>query len=785
MKKLFFLIFPLFLFSQTKEDNFISDNFNSYFALDRENIHLHLNKTVYVNNETIWFKGYVLDKKTKKLHPNTTNVFITLYDSNKKEISTKLFYCSNGRLIGHIPLDKKLQTGNYYLHAFTNFMNNFKENESSLFQIKIINPETYNVDDENKTIEHIDYAFEGGNFVYNSDNSITVLIRDCLGNGIEIENVKVLDENNKVVNTFSTNIMGFGKFTIKNPKNIKYKILAEKNNSSKSVDMDIPKIIAVNLTVNNYGVPEKTFLKISTNEETIKEIETNKLRLVINQNELSSIVNVDLEGKTFKEFLISNESFFEGINNLILVDKENNILSQRAFFNKKKSENKIEIKSVERIKDSIKIKGQITNKFADLSLSAVPSNSKTNFNNVNIQSSLLIDNYFENKISNLNYYFNNLDRKKKYELDLFMSFNKYKYNLKDVLDEKPSNKYEFQIGLNVSGKLNQNLSTSDKEKMKLQLFSYNGIKEITDLNEKNEFIFKNLLAEDSSSFYFSLFKKEDKLKSLNIYSKIEGNNSKFKIPFTISSHECLSVETTKQNNISFANDFPKLENVISLDTINLEAKFSKKLENTRFEGRFGSTGYKIDEETARSYLDVLSFIQSHGFNVSQSGGEIVITGRRVTGFSGSNSPIIYLDNMPLSDLSQLYRLTLDNIDEIYINKNGFGAGTYGSNGVIRIFTKKTFGNSQINNIVKSKNLIVTNGFQKLKSFENLKYLEVNGDAFKEYGTIGWIPDIYTNSEGNFEVTLPHYYQEKIKINIQGIDQDGELHFTDTIIQIMN
>ena len=94
MKKLFILLFPLFFFGQTKEDNFISENINSYFTLDRENIHLHLNKTIYVNNETIWFKGYVLDKKTKKLHPNTTNVFITLYDSNKKEISTKLFYCS-------------------------------------------------------------------------------------------------------------------------------------------------------------------------------------------------------------------------------------------------------------------------------------------------------------------------------------------------------------------------------------------------------------------------------------------------------------------------------------------------------------------------------------------------------------------------------------------------------------------------------------------------------------------------------------------------------------------
>ena len=109
-----------------------------------------------------------------------------------------------------------------------------------VFKIKIINPnhkDDYYID--NETIESVNYAFEGGNFLYNSENSIIVSIKNCSGDGIEVTNIKVLDDNQKVVNTFSTNKMGFGKFTINNPKNIRYKIVAENKFSSKNQSLTI------------------------------------------------------------------------------------------------------------------------------------------------------------------------------------------------------------------------------------------------------------------------------------------------------------------------------------------------------------------------------------------------------------------------------------------------------------------------------------------------------------------------------------------------------------------
>ena len=85
MKKSLFILFIL-TFLPGIAQNGLDEKLINYFKLDRENIHLHLNKTIYSTNETVWFKGYIIEKKESKLNFLTTNVHVRLLDSNKKEI---------------------------------------------------------------------------------------------------------------------------------------------------------------------------------------------------------------------------------------------------------------------------------------------------------------------------------------------------------------------------------------------------------------------------------------------------------------------------------------------------------------------------------------------------------------------------------------------------------------------------------------------------------------------------------------------------------------------------
>ena len=82
---LIFSFYCIFSFSQatlSEKQQKIASAIASYFKLDRENIHLHLNKTTYLTNEQIWFKGYIIEKKFKP-SLNTSNLFISLTDAKR------------------------------------------------------------------------------------------------------------------------------------------------------------------------------------------------------------------------------------------------------------------------------------------------------------------------------------------------------------------------------------------------------------------------------------------------------------------------------------------------------------------------------------------------------------------------------------------------------------------------------------------------------------------------------------------------------------------------------
>ena len=78
----YLLLFFSFLFSPIvfcqqltdKNESKIASVLDNYFDLEREAIHLHLDKTTFINNESIWYQGYIINRKTNKPY-FTTNVF--------------------------------------------------------------------------------------------------------------------------------------------------------------------------------------------------------------------------------------------------------------------------------------------------------------------------------------------------------------------------------------------------------------------------------------------------------------------------------------------------------------------------------------------------------------------------------------------------------------------------------------------------------------------------------------------------------------------------------------
>ena len=142
--KINFTIFSLLIFvlsfSQTPNNQEkIKYLLETYFEQDREIIHVQFNKTLYLNNEDLAFKGYVISKNTNLPHPYTSNVQLVIYDEQEQIVQKQLLYTSNGTFSGGIHLNEKFKTGKYLFHFYTNWMNNFKEDDSFSQTIEIYN----------------------------------------------------------------------------------------------------------------------------------------------------------------------------------------------------------------------------------------------------------------------------------------------------------------------------------------------------------------------------------------------------------------------------------------------------------------------------------------------------------------------------------------------------------------------------------------------------------------------------------------------------------------------
>ncbi|ESU29372.1 hypothetical protein FLJC2902T_07690 [Flavobacterium limnosediminis JC2902] len=777
-------ILPLFLtlllqnlsFSQAETGQSSEKTGNAlteYFKLDRENIHLHLNKNVFLTNDEIWFKGYIIEKKSKKPYLPTTNVLIALHDEKGTKIKTCLFYADNGIFEGNIKPDENLSTGTYYLQAYTNYMNNFAEDESSVFELKIINPNDGKTIPNTNTINYntvtTEFFPESSVFLEGTSNTIAIKITDCSGNGISVKDGEIIDPKGVIITNFSTNELGYGKFEIVQTKNLLYKAVFKINDTKTEKFLPMPSAAGITFSANNYTFEDKTTLKIKTNTNSLAQYTNEPITLVIQQNNYSSFFPFSLtKNSTEQLFTLPNENFKPGINALYLVDKNHKKIAERILFKPLNFDRNIDLKVIRKQNDSILIGGTGAIRSGTLSISVLPNDTKSITDKKTIYSSLLLDNQLNEKTTNENYYLSDFSKKKHYELDTYLICQKSKYNWQNILNTPPKENFDFDSGLTIKGTIN--IPVKDKAS-KVQMSSLtSGLEEVSLINDKNEFYFKNILVSDSTLVHFSLLDKKGQISETKLVTQVLNNNRPFIKPFKSEQKKCL---------LTFSNDaktsdysFPKINPAIQLDSMSIVVK--KKGPKLTHAKRFNNDmakGFKILE--AESDRDILQFIAANGYIVSIEYDTVRILGIKPTSWKGSKMPKIYWDDVPVLDFNILRNYSLRYVDEIYVNKDGYGGGMDDCNGIIRIYTKKTmFKSSKLK--IHSQSFLVKNGFHKINRYINPKYTNYTDDGFINFGTIHWDPDVGTDEKGSFRFTIPNCSLKTVKVVIEGISSDGHL-----------
>ena len=756
--------------SSTKDA--IAFAFENYFQLERENIYVQLDKNLFFTNESIWFKGYVYNKKIGIPFYSTTNVYVQLINESGEVVSNQLLNCISGFFSGKIDLGDKVKSGYYHLQFYTNWMNNFEEDESFVQKIKIKKPQDKTIPlIEKLNTEKINLEFypEGGNFVKNTINSVGFKITDA--NGLPIPNcaLDIIDSNNQIIKSIVTNSNGNGKFEI-TPDETTFKAIVTYNDIKNEFSLPKPISNGIALEINNYAFEDKTSVKIRYNNENKAFFKNKTLFFVIQKNEKTTIIDVKLDTDNYsKEFLFSNEALFSGVNSIRLIDAEMNQLAHRLVYKNEINASTIDLNVAFKDDEKIRISGHSNWTEACVSASIIPAETKLTTNE-NLFTCLQINAYLNEKLNLKRDYFDDYNRAKKYELDLmFLAQKENKYNWITIKNSTPQTKYEFETGVNVKGVITD--KPSNLKKYRIQMKSiFSDVLTSTETIENNEFLFKDTNLTDSLMVYCDLIEKVDRSKKeMNYYLTVVNKNKKYNKNFKPIAHV---LPTVKDPNSMYDMNMPLFDDEsILLKEVEIKSE-KNKLKRQNSSGNSSLRGYKVGVDVSPN-TDLLLFIGQNGFNVNRGLGAISITGKQRNSINAASfsTPIIFIDGIQVLDFEELSGIRMDEVDEIYISATQIIPSMNNNQGMIKIYRKQP---ELLPNNSYSKLKMIVGGFERILPFRNADYLSEFTTGFNNFGLIHWFPWVVSDENGNLMLTIANKKHKKVKVIIEGFSLDGKL-----------
>ena len=110
-----------------------------------ELVFLHIDREIYYPGDTLWFKAYVRNQASLQKSSLSRDLFVYLVDEKGDVIQDAKFLIKNSGVKGHLALDRDLQKGNYYVVAYSSWMQNFEIEKvfKKRIHIKYLNKESY------------------------------------------------------------------------------------------------------------------------------------------------------------------------------------------------------------------------------------------------------------------------------------------------------------------------------------------------------------------------------------------------------------------------------------------------------------------------------------------------------------------------------------------------------------------------------------------------------------------------------------------------------------------
>ena len=201
--------------AQTADVSSITRSLDNYKEnVLQEKIFLHSDRDSYLVGESMWFKIYNVDGNSHKPTKVSKVAYVEVLDREQNPVLQAKVALKGGIGSGSFVLPPTLNSGNYLVRAYTNWMKNFSADLFFEKPVTIVNTFKPLGQKQGFASSAYDVQFfpEGGHLVNGVRSVVAFKAANAKGNGVHFAGV-LLNQENDTLAQFDTHKFGIGRFT--------------------------------------------------------------------------------------------------------------------------------------------------------------------------------------------------------------------------------------------------------------------------------------------------------------------------------------------------------------------------------------------------------------------------------------------------------------------------------------------------------------------------------------------------------------------------------------------
>ncbi|MEY2834564.1 MAG: hypothetical protein RLZZ557_226 [Bacteroidota bacterium] len=798
---LFTLLFTTLLTAQTHGQHIDSMMMVYADGFPKERIHVHFDKSTYNQEETIWYKIYILDDRG--LTQLSKNVYTEWFDTTGKMIRQTVapLYQSTSKGAFELPAD---YAGNFIrMKVYTQWSLNDEADFLYTKDIQINNAVEIK-DTKLKLLQtQVGLFPEGGELVYGLQGKVAFKAADNRGIPVKIKAILVNDKN-KILDTLKVQHDGMGSFIMQPKLGEKYQVKwTDPNGNSGITPLPVNKTEGVSFGVKTSN--EFATISVTRTPNAPANMKMMTLLVHMNQNILFK-VSLNATDRTSLSANIPIAELNTGVLQFTLFSADWMPLAERIIFINNRT-HEFSAKVLTQLVTLTKRGKNVFDVFVtdtastNMSVSVTDASIESQASAQTIHSDLLLSSEIKGRIYNPGYYLSSDSDSVMANLDLVMlthGWRKFDWE-KLKAGVGPELKYPFEADrMKISGKIYGLKNTSVGDLLLNLIIQYK--------DSSKNFVFQPVTKEGTfenrDQFFYDtarIFYSFNQNQRLNDIAQVQFDNGLLKPTskqITISEAEKLfnwndSLARARMNYfLSLQEAWKKRSSYKTLQEVIIKSRVKPKedvVDQRYATGLFaGGDAFVFDllnDPAAAGGFDILSYLQGRvpGLQISRGGGP----GGVSMNWRGG-TPDVYLDQQRVGP-DMVMSLNIRDIAMVKVFRPPFfGSFGGGGGGAIAIYTKKG-GDSRADNSKNSKSMLssLITGFTRFKEFYNPQYDNPNENPETDIrSTLYWNPYVMTNQKNpRFRVQFfNNDFSKKLQIVLEGVTSDGRLTRTVKILE---